>query len=185
MAHGRPAPRQVVMVHGWILRNGGPRTVVLTVDRIYFLARVHGLVVDPGRLHLPACFCDSIRIYVRIQWLSDSYVFVHICARNREHYGKSTAENLPTLSAYLFTFISRETSCYDLASNGILQEKSVSYILLVRYKLIPSNRMFLSIKLWHFRLEHYFKKVIYFFHTSVDNLFQLNAFVESLCFSAL
>lgn len=48
--------RQVVLVHGLILRNGGLRTAVLTVDRIYFLARVHGLVVDPGRLHLSCVF---------------------------------------------------------------------------------------------------------------------------------
>lgn len=59
--------RRVVIVDGSIRRNGGPRTAVLTVDRIYFLARVHGLVVDPGRLHLPGCFCDPTRIYVRIQ----------------------------------------------------------------------------------------------------------------------
>jgi len=103
MARGL-ATRQVVMVDDSILRNGGPRTAVLTVDRIYFLVRPHELMVDPGRPHLPR-FCDSTRIYVRIQWLSDSYVFVRICTRNREHYmgeerlGKSS--RCPLISLHL------------------------------------------------------------------------------------
>lgn len=56
----------------------------------------------------------------------------------QERRGKSPH----TLSAYLFTFISRETSCYDLATDGILQEKFVSYVLLARDKLILSNKIY-------------------------------------------
>lgn len=162
------------MVNGSILHNGGPRTAVLTVDRIYFLARAHELMADPGRPHLPVRFCYSTRIYVRIQWLSDSYVFVRICTRNREHYMGGTPGKIFTLSAYLFTFISQETSCYDLAPKGIWQEKFVSYMLLVCYKLILSNKIFLLIKFSHFRLGRYLKeKIIYLLHPFIDNLFQL------------
>lgn len=59
-----PPCKRVVIVYGSVKRNGRPRTVILTVDRIYFLARVRGLVVDPGRLHLPVCFCGLWPEYI-------------------------------------------------------------------------------------------------------------------------
>lgn len=53
-----PAARRVVIVTARSDVTVDRRAAVLTVDRIYFLARVHRLV-DPGRLHLPARFCRS------------------------------------------------------------------------------------------------------------------------------
>jgi len=75
-------------------------------------------LVDSGRLHLRRVFAVP-RICVRIQWLSDSWVFARICARNRERqmWEEPSAEN-PRCPLISFTFISRGASCRQAFITG-------------------------------------------------------------------
>lgn len=116
------AVRRVVTVYGSVKRNGGPRTAVLTVDRIYFLAGVRGLVVDPGRLHLPVRFCGiwPEYIYAFNDFQICTFLPAFVLAIENIMEGKSFL-TLPADYAYLFNIYQPRAFCCEFATNRVLQ----------------------------------------------------------------